>query len=232
MLELRRLEAGYGGQAVLTNVTLTLAKGEVLGVLGRNGAGKSTLVKAIVGLTPQVGGEVWFRDLEMCGRSTHEIARSGVALVPQGRWIFPRLTVHENLMTAHRGTKEDARMVLQQVFQYFPVLAQRSAQMGGTLSGGEQQMLAIGRALCGRPHVLLLDEPSDGVQPSIVEKLGEVIPSMCKAMGISAILVEQNLDLVLGAASRCVVLARGEIVFEGNPRSLDDVRVFEKHLSV
>jgi len=232
MLSLKHVTAGYSEVPVLINLTLRLAQNEVLGVLGRNGAGKSTLVKSVMGLIPHVSGDIEFRGASVRGRRTHQIARSGLALIPQGRWIFHRLSVLENLVTGCRGSKQDTQRSLQLVYDYFPVLADRTRQMGGTLSGGEQQLLAIGRALCSRPKVLLLDEPSDGVQPNTVEKLAEVIPNICREIGVSAILVEQNLDLVMSVASRCVVLSRGEVVFEGKPSVASDVLQFESHLSL
>ncbi|ABM34362.1 ABC transporter ATP-binding protein [Paracidovorax citrulli] len=228
MLDVRDLTAGYGGPAVIDGVQFHLAKGEVLGILGRNGAGKSALVKAVMGLLPRISGDVRFRDRQLMGLPTHRIARAGVGLVPQGRWIFPRLTVRENLMAGcPRGMDPP-----EAVFTYFPILGQRMRQLGGTMSGGEQQMLAIARALCSRPKVLLLDEPSDGVQPNIVQMLGELIPELCAELSISAVLVEQNLDLVLSAARRCLVLERGRIVHEGAVDGRGDVSVLENFLAV
>ncbi len=228
MLEVRDLCAGYGGAQVLDRVQFHLLKGEVLGILGRNGAGKSTLVKAVMGMLPQTCGSIEFRSQQLLGLPTYRIGRAGVSLVPQGRWIFPRLSVLQNLQAACPVGTEPPDII----FSYFPVLKQRLRQMGGTMSGGEQQMLAIARAMCARPKVLLLDEPSDGVQPNIVQMLGELIPSLCKELEISAVLVEQNLDLVMNAAQRWLVLERGRIVHEGRLNSLGELETLEKLLGV
>lgn len=228
MLDVRDLSAGYGGEPVLDRLHFHLVKGEVLGILGRNGAGKSTLVKAVMGFLPKATGSIEFRGKELLGLHTYQIGRAGVGLVPQGRWIFPRLTVLQNLQAAcpPAGDPPDV------LFSYFPVLKQRLKQMGGTLSGGEQQMLAIARAMCAQPKVLLLDEPSDGVQPSIVQMLGELIPSLCKELAISAVLVEQNLDLVMSAAQRWLVLDRGHIVHEGRVNHPEELALLENLLGV
>ena len=213
MLHIENLSAGYGQVAVLHQINLAVQPNEVVGVLGCNGAGKTTLVKAIMGLLPRVSGEVHFGEQIINGMRTHEIARLGLGLVPQGRWIFPKLTVRENLLmgTTAAGDGE----ILDEVFEYFPVLKARLSQHGGTLSGGEQQVLAIARALCGRPKLLLLDEPSDGVQPNLVELIGDVIPTLCRRSKLAVLLVEQNLNLVLRCAQRCIVLKNGRLAHAG-----------------
>ncbi|HEV3424553.1 MAG TPA: ABC transporter ATP-binding protein [Paraburkholderia sp.] len=213
MLHIENLSAGYGNAPVLHQVALDIAPNEIVGVLGCNGAGKSTLVKAIMGLLPHVAGDIRFLDEPVIGLRTHEIARRGIGLVPQGRWIFPKLTVRENLMMGTRAA--GGGEIPGTVFDYFPVLKARLKQEGGTLSGGEQQVLAIARALCGRPKLLLLDEPSDGLQPNLVDLIGEVIPSLCRESQLAVLLVEQNLDLVLRSVRRCVVLENGRVVHAG-----------------
>lgn len=213
MLRIENLCAGYGDVDVVHNLTLDVLPDEVVGVLGCNGAGKTTLVKAIMGLLPRVSGHVDFMDQPLTGLRTHEIAQRGIGLVPQGRWIFPRLTVRENLLMGTQAA--GGADILDDVFDYFPVLKSRLSQQGGTLSGGEQQVLAIARALCGRPRLLLLDEPSDGVQPNLVERIGEVIPELCRRSKLAVLLVEQNLDLVLQSARRCIVLSNGRLVHAG-----------------
>jgi urea ABC transporter ATP-binding protein UrtE len=213
MLRIENLCAGYGDVDVLHNITLDVLPNEVVGVLGCNGAGKTTLVKAIMGLLPRVSGQVRFLEQPVTGLRTHEIARRGIGLVPQGRWIFPKLTVRENLLMGTQAAR--GADILDEVFDYFPVLSARLSQQGGTLSGGEQQVLAIARALCGRPKLLLLDEPSDGVQPNLVERIGEVIPELCRRSKLAVLLVEQNLDLVLQSARRCIVLSNGRLVHAG-----------------
>lgn len=213
MLHIENLCAGYGDVDVVHNVTLDVLPNEVVGVLGCNGAGKTTLVKAVMGLLPRVSGEIAFLGQPLTGLRTHEIARRGIGLVPQGRWIFPKLTVRENLLMGTQAA--GGADILDEVFDYFPVLKVRLSQQGGTLSGGEQQVLAIARALCGRPKLLLLDEPSDGVQPNLVERIGEVIPELCRRSKLSVLLVEQNLDLVLQSARRCIVLSNGRLAHAG-----------------
>jgi ABC-type branched-subunit amino acid transport system ATPase component len=216
MLHIENLSAGYGDVPVLHALALDIAPNEIVGVLGCNGAGKSTLTKAIMGLLPQVRGEIRFLGEPLIGLPTHEIARRGIGLVPQGRWIFPKLTVRENLLMGTRAAGgNDIGDIPDTVFDYFPVLKARLKQEGGTLSGGEQQVLAIARALCGRPKLLLLDEPSDGVQPSLVDLIGDVLPALCRESQLAVLLVEQNLDLVLRSARRCVVLENGRIVHAG-----------------
>ncbi|MDS0858617.1 ABC transporter ATP-binding protein [Burkholderia pseudomultivorans] len=213
MLHVENLSAGYGDVAVLHEIDLDVGPNEVVGVLGCNGAGKTTLVKAIVGLLPRVKGDIRFQGQSINNLPTHAIARRGIGLVPQGRWIFPKLTVRENLVMGTQAAGGGA--ILDEVFEYFPILKSRLAQHGGTLSGGEQQVLAIARALCGRPKLLLLDEPSDGVQPNLVELIGEVIPALCRRSQLAVLLVEQNLDLVLRSAQRCIVLKNGRLAHAG-----------------
>jgi branched-chain amino acid transport system ATP-binding protein len=219
MLRIENLSAGYGGMNVLHGVSFDIAPGEIVALLGCNGAGKTTLVKSMMGLLPATTGSIELFGTPLAGRRTHDIARLGMGLVPQGRWVFPRLTVRENLETGTQAA--GGAPVFAQVFDYFPVLAERLNQQAGTLSGGEQQVLAIARALCGRPKVLLLDEPSDGVQPSIIELIGDVIPTLCQRLQLAVLLVEQNLDLVLRTASRCVVLESGRVVHAGPVEAAD-----------
>lgn len=230
MLEIEKLSGGYGLGPVLDGVTLTVTAGEVVSVVGRNGSGKSTLIKAVMGLLPVVRGAVRFEGRELIGVPTHRIARSGVAYVPQGRGIFPRLTVRQNLEIGTRAGGGGA--IPADVLQLFPFLEARFSQFGGTMSGGEQQMLAIARALCARPRLILLDEPSDGVQPSIVQAIGTLIPEIAAARRLGVILVEQNLDLALGAARRVVVLDKGTIVHECASEEFQDLEIQTRFLAV
>lgn len=220
MLRVSRLVGGYGAVPVIRGLDLTLSAGEVLAVLGRNGAGKSTFGKALMGLLPHVSGSVQLENSELLGLPPHKIARAGVAYVPQGRGIFPRLTVRENLLTGTRMCQDSRMGIDEHVFAYFPVLRERLHQHGGTMSGGEQQMLAIARALCGRPRLIIMDEPSDGIAPKIVQRLAKLIPDLARELGVAIVLVEQNVDLALAAASRCAVMERGEIVRMGKPEEL------------
>ncbi len=232
MLHIEQLSGGYGGPAVLQGLGVDLARGEVLGILGRNGSGKSTFIKAIIGLLPQLSGTIELEGTPLVGLPTHRIARLGVAYVPQGRGIFPKLSVLENLQTGTNAAGRGRTDIPAEIFAWFPILKERLTQAGGTMSGGEQQMLAIGRALCGRPRLLLMDEPSDGVQPSIVERLAELLPAIARQAGLSVILVEQNVDLALACSQRCLVMDKGTIVHEGPPSDLADPMVLKRYLAV
>ncbi|HKU97918.1 MAG TPA: ABC transporter ATP-binding protein [Vineibacter sp.] len=231
MLSLANLAGGYGLGNVIDGITLDVRPGETLAVLGRNGSGKSTMIKAIMGLLPAAVGSVRLDDTALLGLPTHRIARLGVAYVPQGRGIFPRLTVLENLQIGARagGPRHE---VPDDVVALFPFLRQRYGQFGGTMSGGEQQMLAIARALCARPRFLLMDEPSDGVQPSIVQTIAALIPDIARTRKLGVILVEQNLDLALSAAQRVAVLDKGRIAHECVPDAFRDPAIQAQFLAV
>ncbi len=231
MLDIANLRGGYGLGPVLDGLDLDLPAGAVVSVVGRNGSGKSTLIKAIMGLLPVITGTVRFEDRDLLGLPTHRIARMGVAYVPQGRGIFPRLTVRQNLEIGARAAGP-RNTIPDDVLALFPFLASRFTQFGGTMSGGEQQMLAIARALCSHPRLLLLDEPSDGVQPSIVQAIGELIPEIAATRGIAVILVEQNLDLALSAARRVVVLDRGAIAHQCASEEFRDIEIQTRFLAV
>jgi ABC-type branched-subunit amino acid transport system ATPase component len=175
VLRLIELESGYGSVRVLRRVSLEVRRGACVVVLGRNGVGKSTLLQSIVGLVPTTSGMVQFAGDELTGLPAYKIARRGIAFVPQGRGILPKLTVGENLIAGTRAAGSNGQ-IPPQIYEYFPILKERFHQLGGTLSGGQQQMLALGRALCGKPKILLLDEPSEGIQPNIVAELATILP--------------------------------------------------------
>ena len=225
MLNLADVRAGYGSSMVLGGVSLQLRAGEVLALLGRNGAGKTTLMRTVMGLLPPSTGSIELEGASICGLPPHRIAQKGVAFVPQGRGIFAKLTVRENLMIGTRALGRSVAQIPDTVFDYFPILAERMEQRGGTLSGGQQQILAIARALCGRPRVLLLDEPSEGIQPSIVQDLGRMLRRIVDDAGVAILLVEQNLDLALQLANRGMVMEKGRIVREGTADDLRDESV-------
>jgi ABC-type branched-subunit amino acid transport system ATPase component len=202
-------------------------------LLGRNGMGKTTLLRAIMGLLPMTTGTAEFRGEEITGLMPHSIARLGIAYVPQGRGILPKLTVEENLLVGTRAQRNRRlRSVPDQVFRYFPVLKQRIKQRAGTLSGGEQQQLALGRALCARPRLMLLDEPSEGLQPTIVQFIGKLIPEFVQHDGMAVLLVEQNLDMVLAAATRCIIMEKGRIVYECSTDRLTESDIMSEFLVV
>ena len=206
-LEIRNLDCAYGDVPVLHGLNLTLAKGEVHCLLGRNGAGKTTTLKAIMGLVRASAGSITLGGRELTALPAHEVPRAGVAYVPQGRRLFAEMTVAENieigLMTRHRG-----RATRDAVLDLFPLLRDRLGQRSGTLSGGEQQMLAMARALCLEPEVLLLDEPTEGLQPSMIARIRETVATL-KLRGVSTILVEQRIDAVLSVADRVTFIENG-----------------------
>ena len=215
-LSLTNLHTFYGDSHVLHGVSFSLRPGGVLALLGRNGAGKTTCISTIIGFLKPAAGEIKLFGEEIGGLSPERISQLGIGLVPQGRRIFPSLTVKENLQVAQQrvGTTENPWKV-ERIFELFPRLRERHAQFAGTLSGGEQQMLAIGRALMGNPKVLLLDEPSEGLAPLIVAEVGRTIRRL-KDEGQSIVLVEQNRHLALEVADQAVILNTGRCVFAGS----------------
>jgi branched-chain amino acid transport system ATP-binding protein len=217
MLVVRDLHAYYGESHVLQGVSLEVGAGECAAILGRNGAGKTTTVAAITGLVKPRRGSVNVSGAELAGMAPHRVARSGVSLVPQGRRVFSDLTVRENLELTAR--ERPGGWDLERVLGLFPALRRRLEVFGDQLSGGEQQMLAIGRALMRNPRVLLLDEPSEGLAPKVVAEVGEAI-ALLRQGGLAILLVEQNLALATRAAQRVYVMNKGTIVFDGTPAQL------------
>ncbi|GAC1328110.1 MAG: ABC transporter ATP-binding protein [Beijerinckiaceae bacterium] len=233
-LSLENVHAFYGGSHVLHGVSLELGEGRLLGLLGRNGAGKSTCINVTVGLVQMRGGtiEVFGTPITKCVPEI--MASRGIALVPQGRRIFRSLTVRENLaVAAHKSrTQAKAAWSVEAIFDLFPRLRERKSQNAGLLSGGEQQMLAIGRALMTNPRVLLMDEPSEGLAPHIVAEVGRTIANL-KSSGLSIVLVEQNIKLTLELADEVAIINTGSIVFTGTPAQLKaDEAIIAQHLGV
>jgi branched-chain amino acid transport system ATP-binding protein len=216
-LRLEGVNAFYGESHVLRDVSFSLGRGRVLALLGRNGAGKTTCMSSVVGFLKGMRGDIHLFDRPIAGLAPEAIARRGVGLVPQGRRIFATLTVHENLRVAIRKPRPEceARWELADVFERFPVLRERQKQVAGSLSGGEQQMLAIARALVSNPRVLLMDEPSEGLAPRIVHEVGETLLAL-KRSGLSILLVEQNATLALKVADDVAILNTGRIVYKGS----------------
>jgi branched-chain amino acid transport system ATP-binding protein len=226
-LALDSVDALYGDSHVLHSVNFSLTEGHVLALLGRNGAGKTTCMNAIIGWLPPRKGEIRLFGERIGRRSPEAIARKGVGLVPQGRRVFPTLTVKENLVVAGRGKNQLGR-----VFDLFPRLKERTEQHAGSLSGGEQQMLAIGRALMGNPRVLLMDEPSEGLAPLIVAEVGRIIARL-KAEGQSIVLVEQNVKLAFDLADDVAILNTGRVAFAGPAKDArDNESLITQHLGV
>jgi urea transport system ATP-binding protein len=226
------LRSGYGTGDVLQNVSIEVNPGEIVGVLGRNGMGKSTLMRTAIGLLPARSGKVVFEGEDITRESADLRARRGIGYVPQGREIFPHLTVLENLQIGRLVNAGRGRYALDEVYQWFPFLRERERQRGGTLSGGQQEMLAIARALVNGPSLLLLDEPSDGVQPSIVQEIGAFIVDLVARRAIAVLLVEQNIDLIQTAVHRAYVLEKGSVVANLGSDDIRDTGRLTEFLSV
>lgn len=233
VLEVQGIDACYGSSQVLFKMSLSVRKGETLALLGRNGAGKSTTMKSIAGIVAARQGSIRLLGNEVRGRSPHTISRAGIGFVPEDRQIFPDLTVEDNLtIAAKRGVDGQSDWTLERVYDMLPLLAPLKARLGGQLSGGEQQMLTVGRALMGNPSVLLLDEPSEGLAPIMVQKIGDLINTLRK-LGTTIVLAEQNLQFCLGLADLAVVIDKGKDVFCGTIAELnqnDDIK--HRYLSV
>ena len=223
LLRLDRLSIAYGQVEVVRDVSLSVAPGQVACVMGRNGAGKTTLMKGIIGALRARSGRILFDGRDLTSRPSYARARAGIGYVPQGRGIFPQLTVLENLLLGLEplGGRHDGQF--DEVFDLFPVLKDMAKRTAGVLSGGQQQQLAIGRALMGRPRLLLLDEPTEGIQPNIVEQIEAVIASLKGRVAV--LLVEQFLDFALANADYCCVLESGTVTMEGPPAALDAERL-------
>ena len=213
LLKVEDIHTYYGKSHILDGISLEVGAGEVVGLLGRNGVGKSTTLKAIAGLVPPSAGQVWFAGRPITGLAAHRIARLGIAYVPEDRRIFRLLTVTENLRTGldrHGVSKARKTELLDKVYAYFPVLAERRQQAGGTLSGGEQQMLAIARAMMLEPKIILLDEPTEGLMPRMVSQIRQII-DVLHGEGVAVLLVEQNVPLTLDASARIYLIEKGVV---------------------
>ncbi len=233
MLELEGVTSGYDGIPIIRDVTFEIGEGQILAVVGRNGAGKTTLARTIIGLLQPSRGKILLRGEDVTRSDARERALAGIGYVPQGRGIFGRLTVDENLLLGTAvGKRAASERALVDVYKLFPILEQRRLQKGGTLSGGEQQMLAIGRVLIGAPSLLVLDEPSDGIQPSIVEQISNLVVQLNQDHGLTTLLVEQNIDMVVSCAHRCFVMDKGSIVTEVSPKGLEDPEFARQYLAV
>ena len=220
LLEVKKINTFYGISHILFDVTLEIGQGEVVCILGRNGVGKTTTMRSIMGLTPCRSGDIIFDGITIRGKRPFEIARSGIGFVPEDRIIFPDLTVKENLeIGLSSGSKGD--WTFERVYQMFPILEKRQAQMGGTLSGGEQQMLTIARTLVGNPKLLLLDEPSEGLSPVVIKELGIQVRGL-KDGGMPILLSEQNSGFVLRLSDRAYILEKGEVRWKGDVSTLND----------
>ncbi len=233
MLTIEGLEAGYRGSRVLNGLDLEVAEGRIAALLGRNGMGKTTLMRALMGLVPVAAGRVVFQGRDIAGLRPYAISNLGIAYVPQGREIFADFTVEENLRLGLVGKPGGAGAVPSAVYRHFPILAERRGQKAGTLSGGQQQQLAIARALVGRPRLLLLDEPSEGIQPSIVLQIAEILRTVAAEDGLTVLLVEQNVEMVLSLAADCAFIENGRVVARHAAAELArDREILHRYLAV
>lgn len=231
VLRINKLEARYGESVVLRDVNLNVPEGKLVSLMGRNGVGKTTTLKSIMGILPQKSGEIIFGGKSWYREPPEDRARAGIGYVPQGRDIFPNMTVGENLQICVSLYGKKARDRMSFVLDLFPVLKEMLKRKGGVLSGGQQQQLAIGRALLTCPKLLILDEPTEGIQPSIIDLIEDALVRLKKEMGISILLVEQYLDLVAAISDYVYIMDRGIIIVEGEPTILADPAI-TKHLSV
>jgi branched-chain amino acid transport system ATP-binding protein len=218
MLKIQNLHAFYGKSHILHGVDMEVNPGEIVSLLGRNGSGRSTTIKTIMGLVDGHGSVKW-NDKEMLGHKPYDIARQGIGYVPESRDVFPKLTVEQNLLLGQKGGAKNSRWSLDDMYQLFPRLKERQHTEAGVMSGGEQQMLTLCRTLMGDPDLIMIDEPTEGLAPKIVELVGEYLKEL-KRRGLGVLLVEQKLTIALDISQRCYVMGHGEVVFQGTPDEL------------
>ena len=229
MLNIKELRSSYGESEVLHGLDLDVAPGEIVAIMGRNGMGKTTLMKSLMGIVPQSSGAVMVDGADMSGAKSHQRVKGGLGYVPQGRMIFSTMTVRENIETGLTVTGES--QVPEDIYELFPVLLEMKGRRGGNLSGGQQQQLAIARALASRPKVLLLDEPTEGIQPSIIREMGRTLKRIRDEKGLSIVVSEQVLSFALDIADRVLVLENGDLVHDEPVDGADEARI-AKYLSV
>jgi len=231
MLKMQNLNCSYGVCQILHNTSLEVSEGQLVGLIGRNGVGKTTTLKSIMGLVPSKGGSVHFGDINLSSLPAYEIPRMGIAYMPQGRHLFPKLTVMENLKIPIIKGELDKK-ALEEIFQYFPRLKERLKQKAGTLSGGEQQMLAVGRALITNPKLILMDEPMEGLMPLLVRLIADTV-KIINQKGTTILLVEQNLKIIKNICEGVYIMEKGAIVYKGTPSELEGAMdIQERYLSV
>jgi ABC-type branched-subunit amino acid transport system ATPase component len=231
-LEVENIDAGYGPIGVLRGVSLSVGQGEVVGVLGRNGMGKTTLIRALSGLVIPTAGAIRFEGRDITRLEPHKRARLGITTVVQGRGMFPKLTVRENLKMGRMASGRVNRDRTEEVLDYFPRLHERLGQLAGTMSGGEQQMLAIGRGLMTDPRLMLLDEPSDGIMPTLVTQIADTLTRINRTEHTAIVLVEQNVPLVFAMAERCIILEKGQVVAGGTRDEVSGSELMQQYLAI
>jgi branched-chain amino acid transport system ATP-binding protein len=235
MLTVQGLHAGYGRIPILHGIDLTVAEGSFVGILGHNGMGKSTLLKTLIGLLRATAGRIEFTGLDVTHTPPHRRGLAGMGYVPQGRAIFAKLTVRENLelgATEHVASKAERERVIEDVLEELPRLKPILGRPGGVLSGGEQQILALARCFCGRPRLLMLDEPTEGIQPSIIEEIVEILKGIRHRRGLTVIVVEQDLEFIAALSERVLVIQRGRITGELGPEQLADPEVVQEFVGM
>lgn len=232
LLQVAELRGGYGAETVLQGVDMQIGAGEIVAVIGRNGVGKSTLMRTLTGLLRPSAGSIRFSGREVTAESADLRARAGIGYIPQGRDVFPDLTVRENLIVGEVAGKHRGPPDYDRVYRFFPILKERARQRAGTLSGGQQQQLAIGRAMIGNPALMLLDEPSEGIQPSIIKDISRNVRTLNQQTGMAVLLVEQNLDLIVSIAERGYVMEKGRLVAELGREEITSRDEVRRHLTI
>lgn len=232
MLNVQNIFAGYGNITVLKDVTFHLNKNNIIGVLGRNGMGKSTLIRVLSGLILPSKGVIELMGENITNYAPHVRAQKRITTIVQGRGIFPKLSVYENLLMGMISQKRKINSRLDEVFSYFPIISNRLHQTAGTLSGGEQQMLAIGRAIMTDPEIMLLDEPSDGIMPALVDEITNTLKKINQTNNISMIIVEQNVPMIFSLTDNCIILEKGRIVISGKKSDVENSQIMKQYLAI
>ncbi len=233
MLNVKNVNSGYGKTQIINGVSFDVKPGEIVSIIGRNGVGKSTLMKTLIGLNKLNGGEIIFDGTGISNKKAYQRARAGMGYVEQGHGILPGLSVEENIkMGMDINSKGMVKERFDQVYEYFPRLAERKKQVAGTMSGGEQAMLSIARVLVGKPKIILLDEPSEGVQPNIVNKIGDIVELISREMNLTVLLVEQHMGLIQQVSQRSYVMDKGALITELTKEQVNDNSTIKQYLTV